>query len=186
MQIDQEVEITRRLVVYWPALLTRSTILIVLIANPTIQAKSAKSRTAARVSFRCLIDCGQPGFAISSMIPQSLSRPRVSNARPRFAELNAIKKRSRNIRRNLADGDLSPRGLLLYSSIVIYKIYSMAAESKAIARRVEERCTQQGFSKDLLSSQAAKPRARVENVRTINRTISGKMGFWRIILFEKR
>ena len=96
-----------------------------------------------------------------------------------------MKKRSKNIKRNLADGDLSPRGLLLYSSKVIYKIYNMAAESKAIAKRVEVRCTQQGFSEELLSSQAAKPRARVENVRTVKRTISGKMGFRRTILFEK-
>ena len=87
------------------------------------------------------------------------------------------------MRRSLADGDLSPRGLLLYSSKVMYMRYTIAIVSKAMARRVEELCTQQGFLEELLSSHAAKPRARVENVRTIKRTMSGKIGFRRIILF---
>ena len=52
-----------------------------------------------------------------------------------------------------------------------------------MAKRVEELCTQQGFSEELLSSHAAKPRARVENARTITRTMSGKIGFRRIILY---
>lgn len=169
---------------HWPALLTRSTILIALIAKVVIHATSANKRTAARVSFRFLNDPGQVLTARSLLSAQSSFRPSVSNAKLKFAELNAMKNKSKKIRRSLADGDLSPRGLLLYSSKVMYMIYTIATESKMIAKRVEEVCTQQGLSEELLSSQAAKPRARVENVSTIKRTTSGKIGFRRMILFE--